>query len=231
MTAREFPAPSEPDQTRPSGHCGHCGREITKRDALWMVGDNLACSMDCSNAIWAESEYNPHRIEPSDPVIVPNPKEEGGGEYVVEMTRPGEYVGTHRARMPATPFADIAPHQSSSPTSTKAGEVKGKTARSQMSRILHFIETQGLYGATRQEIVDALSISLQAVCGRVRRLYQMGLIGSNCEKGCFYVCDEHPVISRKNRLSGLDNEVLVPELYVRRWYPEQARPAMPLAAK
>ena len=118
-----------------------------------------------------------------------------------------------RARMPAEPFADIAPHQSSSPTSRASAEKNATTMRSKMFLIYAHIESKGAYGATRQEIADDLGISLQTVCGRVRRLYQMGLIGSN------------PGDVRSNRLSGFDNEVMVHEDRCLRWQPDQQRPA------
>lgn len=117
-----------------------------------------------------------------------------------------------RSRMPAEPFADIAPHQSSSPTSRASAEKNASTMRTKMFLIYEHIEAQGAYGATRQELADDLAISLQTVCGRVRRLYQMGLIGSN------------PGHVRNNRISGFENEVMVHENYVMRWQPDQARP-------
>src|SRR3954462_1914273 len=48
-------------------------------------------------------------------------------------------AGHHRARMPAVPFADIAPHQSSSPTSTASAANQATTMRSKMFLIYELL--------------------------------------------------------------------------------------------
>lgn len=169
-----------------SGFCASCSREITKRDPVWIAGSDLACSQECSDKLFARWQATIENDEPFEPP---------------------------RPRMPADPFADVVPHQASSPTSVASAAKNVSTMRSKMERIHNRIIKSGPHGMTRQELTDDLGISLQTVCGRVRRLYQMGLIGSN------------PGHVRANRISGFENEVLLDELWVDRWTPEQTRPA------
>lgn len=119
-----------------------------------------------------------------------------------------------RARMPVE-VAEMPPHQKSSPTSRASAEALKPSSLSKMFLIYSHIEQKGAYGATRQEIADDLGISLQTVCGQVRRIYQMGRIGSN------------PGHTRANRWSGRENEVMLHERYVERWQNDQTRPALP----
>lgn len=166
--------------------CNRCEREITRRDPIWVTLRGCFCSEMCA------------KLAESPPIEAGDPFNYGGGEP--------------RSRLPAEPFADIAPHQSASPTSRAAAEANAPTMRSKMYLIYTHIRQQGLHGATRQEIADDLAIPLQTVCGRVRRLYQMGLIGSN------------PGHVRASTHSGLANEVMLHEAFVDRWNDDQARP-------
>lgn len=209
MKARgEFPAP-EIERDRPLMFCSResCKREITKRDPVWMSVRGCYCSTECRDD-WE--------------------RKLDGAETVGRLLDYAERDIAARSRMPSAPFADLAPHQSNSQTSTASAEIVGRTMRSKMFRIYDFLREQGLYGATRSEIVDALGIPLQTVCGRVRRLYQMGRAGSNCVKGCFVACDHHPC-TRINRHSGVENEVMLHEAFVRRWQGDQPRPGVPLS--
>lgn len=119
-----------------------------------------------------------------------------------------------RSRMPVE-VAEMPPHQKSSPTSTASARAMKGSSLSKMYLIYAHIEQQGAHGATRQEIADDLGISLQTVCGQVRRIYQMGRIGSN------------PGHTRANRWSGRENEVMLHEAFVTRWQNDQTRPALP----
>lgn len=116
-----------------------------------------------------------------------------------------------RSRLPAS-FIEIAHSAPGSATSRAAADTIGPSRMPKMALVYFHIKALGKFGATRQEIVDALGISLQTVCSLVRRLYQMGLIGSN------------PAHVRRNRFSSLENEVMIHEDHVTRWQPDQARP-------
>lgn len=146
-------------------------------------------------------------------IIVPNPPEEGGGEYVMRQTAPDIWIGKHRTRLPEQ-FIDVASTAPGSATSARAADAIGDSRRPKAYLLYQHIKSMGKYGATRQEIVDALGISLQTVCSLVRRLYQMGLIGSN------------PEHTRRNRFSAFENEVMLHEDHVTRWQPDQTRPPM-----
>jgi hypothetical protein len=130
-----------------------------------------------------------------------------------------------RSRLPQE-FLDTAPSARGSATSHEAAETIGASRRPKAFLVYHHIKSLGKYGATRQETVDATGISLQTVCSLVRQLYQMGLIGSNCIEGCRWHC-EHKPVSRRNRFSALDNEVMLHEDHVVRWQQDQARPPKP----
>lgn len=169
-------------------------------------------------------------ITKRDPVWTPL----SGGVYCsqecVDAT-PG-YVGPEiapRSRMPANPFADLAPHQSSSPTSTAAAVKESKTMRSKMFLVYEYIKARGAYGATRQEIADDLGIPIQTVCGRVRRLYQMGHIGSNCVLKCKVARCGHDPECRLSLQSGYAQEIMLHEDHVLRWQEDQTRPAQRLS--
>lgn len=129
-----------------------------------------------------------------------------------------------RARL-SDEFIEQPPVAHHSETSREAAQAIAPTRRSKMFLVYHHIKALGQYGATRQEIVDALAISLQTVCSLVNNLYTMGLIGSNCLEGCTTKC-EHKPVSRRNRFSSMDNEVMLHEDHVIRWdLARQARPA------
>jgi hypothetical protein len=133
------------------------------------------------------------------------------GEMGIKAS-PDTTILTHRSRLPDQ-FIEIAHSAPGSATSSAAADAIGPSRMPKMALVYYHIKALGSFGATRQEIVDALGISLQTVCSLVRRLYQMGLIGSN------------PGHVRRNRFSDLENEVMVHEDFVSRWQPDQARPA------
>jgi hypothetical protein len=121
-----------------------------------------------------------------------------------------------RSRLPDR-FIEQASTALGSETSARAADTIGPTQRPKAYLVYQHIKACGKTGATRQEIADALAISLQSVCSLVRRLYEMGWVGSNLGD------------VRLNRLSGLENEVMLHEDHVIRWQPNQARP--PITAK
>lgn len=212
----------------PTGFCEQCDREITRRDPVWIIGMWLACSQECADALAERDRAECFELDAEQAAAHPmrqviaefgNLKvgdvimlhDDEGNHFVADVVREPMRPKT-RTRIPAEPFADIAPHQASSPTSVASAEKNATTMRSKMFLIYEHIRQQGLHGATRQELADDLGISLQTVCGRVRRLYQMGRIGSN------------PGHVRANRLSGFDNEVMLHETFVDRWTDDQSRP-------
>lgn len=120
-------------------------------------------------------------------------------------------VARARARLPDA-YDDQAPYAPNSPTSrAAAASVEGEHVRTQMQRVYDYIVSRGEYGATRQEIADALGLLWQSCGARVRRLVQKGVIGSNGD-------------TRKSRASDRDAEVLLAERYVTRWQADQQRP-------
>lgn len=116
-----------------------------------------------------------------------------------------------RARLPAQ-FIERGAVAPGSETSALAADAIGPTRYPKAYLVYQHIKSMGKFGATRQELVDALSISLQTICSLVRTLYQCGLIGSN---------EGHV---RSNRFSGMANEVMLHEDHVTRWQPDQPRP-------
>jgi hypothetical protein len=116
-----------------------------------------------------------------------------------------------RSRLPDH-FLESPPVAGDSATSRAAANTIASTRRPKAFLVYYHIKSLGKHGATRQELVDALGISLQTICSLVRRLYEMGLIGSN------------PGHVRLNRFSGMENEVMLYEDHVTRWQPDQSRP-------
>lgn len=110
-----------------------------------------------------------------------------------------------RAALPDSVALNNPPHQSSSPTSTAAATVIRPTFPAQLQRVLAFVQSNGLHGATRAEIAAALKMRLSSVCSAARTLYRQGLVGSN------------PQHTRVDPETHMNVEVLVSEIHVLRW--------------
>lgn len=111
-----------------------------------------------------------------------------------------------RASMPYA-IAQHAPSAPGSPTSRAAARRLDALKRTQsaQARVLHAINAAANKGATRAELAGITGLRLSTVCSSVRRLYQMGYVGSN------------PGMTRVDRSSGMNVEVLFNERYVSRW--------------
>jgi hypothetical protein len=156
------------------------------------------------------------RPEQSEPDLFAAAEKDKATEWYGEMgikPDPDTTIITHRSRLPDQ-YIEQPPVAHDSATSRAAADTIAPTRRSKMFLVYHHIKAEGSRGATRQEIVDALAISLQTVCSLVNTLYTMGLVGSNAGD------------VRANRISGCDNEVMLHEDHVTRWnLARQARPA------
>lgn len=111
-----------------------------------------------------------------------------------------------RAAMPAdvAQHAFVANGSSTSRVAAKRLEALKRTQSAQ-ARVLHAINAAANKGTTRAELAGITGLRLSTVCSSVRRLYQMGYIGSN------------PGMTRVDRSSGMHVEVLFNERYVSRW--------------
>ena len=73
------------------------------------------------------------------------------------------------------------PFQRGSATSRAAAMAAVSTAQTARAKVLHFVESRGEWGATRDEIARGLEIKIQTVCARVDDLLRLGFIRRTTE--------------------------------------------------
>lgn len=119
-----------------------------------------------------------------------------------------------RAALPDQIALNFAPKAKGSPTSAAAARSieRPDIHKGQLNTVLRCVQRRQSGGASRAEIAELTGLRLSAVCGRVRTLCRVGIIGSNPNHR------RRPQVVSEHLRSKELQEVLVAEQYVERWH-------------